>query len=290
MAQNFEKHSGKEKCKNPLILRIKSDDLRDVLGLNLKRGNVVIIDWLKYHFDWKNIFYIDKNAEKSAIKRWIKYNPFYDIRTFYKMKSTKYNEENEFVKVLEFIKNNRYLIHGFILNAFNSENKKSNPKIGSHYELSQEAKDFFNENFWEGNWIFNQHEGYWEFEIYDQKWEYLHGLHWDIPIIWYNNKLEDLKLEELSIIKWIMHFANKKALKTSSDWENYNIVLEFSKEQMNKLDSILWKQNWVVEPVKMLDFFDFQENSVTIHSKDWKIKISIPVFRNELPFNSLSEL
>lgn len=69
-----------KKYENPLIPRVTSDKLFNVLDLNLKRGNVVIIDWLKYRFDWGNKLYIDKNAKKSADIQWKKYKEVVDLK------------------------------------------------------------------------------------------------------------------------------------------------------------------------------------------------------------------
>ena len=46
------------------------------LSLNLlwlKKWNVVIVDWLKYRFNWKDALVIDKNAKKSAEIQWKEY-------------------------------------------------------------------------------------------------------------------------------------------------------------------------------------------------------------------------
>jgi len=59
--------------KNQEIPKITSDKLFHIFDLKLKRWNVVIIDWIKYHFNWKDKLYIDKNAKKSADLQWKKY-------------------------------------------------------------------------------------------------------------------------------------------------------------------------------------------------------------------------
>ena len=55
------------------LYRTTSDNLADIFNLGLQRWNVVIIDWLKYHFNWKDKFFIDKNAKKSADIQWKTY-------------------------------------------------------------------------------------------------------------------------------------------------------------------------------------------------------------------------
>lgn len=47
-----------------------SSDLLGAIDSKIKRWNVFIIDWFKYHFDWKHSFIIDKNAKKSAEAQW----------------------------------------------------------------------------------------------------------------------------------------------------------------------------------------------------------------------------
>ena len=55
------------------LYRTTSDNLSEIFNLWLRKWNVIIIDWLKYHFNWKDMFVIDKNAKKSADIQWKKY-------------------------------------------------------------------------------------------------------------------------------------------------------------------------------------------------------------------------
>ena len=59
------------KSKN--IYRTTSDNLVDIFDLWLQKWNVIIIDWLKYRYNWKDMFVIDKNAKKSADIQWRQY-------------------------------------------------------------------------------------------------------------------------------------------------------------------------------------------------------------------------
>ena len=59
------------KSKN--IYRTTSDNLVEIFDLWLQKWNVVIIDWLKYRYNWKDMFVIDKNAKKSADIQWKQY-------------------------------------------------------------------------------------------------------------------------------------------------------------------------------------------------------------------------
>ena len=63
------------KNKESGILRATSDNLTETISKmpNLKKWNVVIIDGIKYHFNWKDKFIIDKNAKKSAELQWKDY-------------------------------------------------------------------------------------------------------------------------------------------------------------------------------------------------------------------------
>lgn len=63
------------KDKRDGIIRTTSDNLTETISKrpNLKKWNVVIINGLKYHFNWKDRFIIDKNAEKSAKLQWKDY-------------------------------------------------------------------------------------------------------------------------------------------------------------------------------------------------------------------------
>ena len=45
----------------------------DIFDLWLQKWNVIIIDWLKYRYNWKDMFVIDKNAKKSADIQWRQY-------------------------------------------------------------------------------------------------------------------------------------------------------------------------------------------------------------------------
>ena len=56
------------------LYRTTSDNLSEIFNLWLKRWNVIVIDWLKYRFDWKDRFFIDKNAKKAADLQWKEYD------------------------------------------------------------------------------------------------------------------------------------------------------------------------------------------------------------------------
>ena len=66
LTTSSSKESNQSKKGN--LLRATSDNLTEVISQrsNLKKWNVVIINGLKYHFNWKDKFIIDKNAQKSA--------------------------------------------------------------------------------------------------------------------------------------------------------------------------------------------------------------------------------
>ena len=55
------------------LYRTTSENLADIFNLWLKKWNVIIIDWLKYRFNWKDMFVIDKNAKNSANIQWKTY-------------------------------------------------------------------------------------------------------------------------------------------------------------------------------------------------------------------------
>ena len=76
----------KEGYENSNIPRITSNKLFDLLEFDQKRGNIVIIDWLKYHFNWRDKYYIDKNAKKSADIQWKKYKEMIDLKVLAKSK------------------------------------------------------------------------------------------------------------------------------------------------------------------------------------------------------------
>lgn len=59
------------KSKN--IYRTTSDNLVEIFDLWLQKWNIIIIDWLKYRYNWKKMFVIDKNAKKSADIQWKQY-------------------------------------------------------------------------------------------------------------------------------------------------------------------------------------------------------------------------
>ena len=67
-----ENSLSKNKKSNNLY-RTTSDNLADIFNLGLQRWNVVIIDWFKYHFNWKDKFFIDKNTKKSVDIQWKSY-------------------------------------------------------------------------------------------------------------------------------------------------------------------------------------------------------------------------
>ena len=56
------------KSKN--IYRTTSDNLVEIFDLWLQKWNIIIIDWLKYRYNWKKMFVIDKSAKKSADIQW----------------------------------------------------------------------------------------------------------------------------------------------------------------------------------------------------------------------------
>lgn len=87
-----------------------SSDLLGAIDSKLKKWNVAIIDWLKYHFDWKHSFIIDKNAKKSADAQWnnnykdkidLTGNPNYYRQ--YKKGENYIPKDNSFASTVEFL-------------------------------------------------------------------------------------------------------------------------------------------------------------------------------------------